>query len=567
MAGADPQVMPDLEKAILSRENCRRENLQISYRSKAPIIDCVNALFSTVYASEDYAEGDQLKTNEAFNTDGEKSCVEFLLYDGDDEMSRPEKTAQEMEAVANRIRLLVSGSADWKPNFRYSDGFQPSEYNNTYRYSDILILLRRTTNQSALEHALQHAGIPYTLGGKGRGLFSRQETKDVSLFLTAITNPDDALSLIGFLRSPWIGLSDEQIARLACSKTGFSIDELKASYDEETDVIDRYAALTGTHLASELVRMLIAETGYDALLAGLPRGEQRLANLRKVLDWLRETERGAQTTTAMVARKLAEMIAEPPQVPEAALLDPAQNAVTIMTVHGSKGLTKRVVMIPDCSFSDNGDKGFTRIHENALEIRLTNPDKTQAESPGFAKASAAAKAVRQHEDKNLFYVAMTRARDLVVTSATVGRSPAGWLKYLEPMIGNQIPAITYTELAEAVDRIQTSPCNIPTEAELQAALNQLPAPPKNRNLSASPPPALRKSRMNWRNMMRFTPPLPRPPSPPDRKKCRSYGLPRPRGPRTAGTEYLAGRHLRMAGKTEKRVRRIQNRRRWPVRTD
>ncbi len=480
--GADPQVMPDLEEAILARENSQLENLQTSYRSKAPIIECINALFSTVYDPEDYTEANQLKPNPDFSTADEKASVEFLMFDDDEELPRRDKTAYEMEAVANRIQLLVKGSHDWKPNYRYSDGFQPLDKNNDYRYSDILILLRRTTNQSALEHALQHAGIPYTLGGKGRGLFSRQETKDVALFLTAITNPDDALSLIGFLRSPWIGLSDVQIAELAWNKNGFSIDELKASYDQETDVIDRYAQLTGTHLASELVRMLIDETGYDALLAGLPRGEQRLANLRKILDWLRETERGAQTTPAMVARKLADMIAEPPQVPEAALLDPAQNAVTVMTVHGSKGLTKRVVMLPDCSFSDAGDQGFTRIQKDRLEIRLTNVDKTKAESPGFKKASTDAKTVRTHEDKNLFYVAMTRARDLVVTSASVGRSPAGWLKYLEPLTGNQIPAIPYRELAKAVGPIEPQARNLPTLGNLQAALDQLPQPPKKPSL-------------------------------------------------------------------------------------
>ncbi len=484
--GADPQVMPDLEKAILETENRRLENLQVSYRSKAPILETVNSLFASVYDSKDYAEGDRLEPNPDFETNGEKACIEFLAFDGDEALSKQEKTAAEMEAVANRIQLLVQGPADWKPRFRHAEGFEPVSENNAYRYSDILILLRRTTNQPALEHALKHAGIPYTLGGKGRGLFSRQETKDVSLFLTAVTNPDDALALIGFLRSPWIGLSDTAIAQLAYGEEGFSMEQLQAAYAQQTDVVERYAARTGTHLASELVRMLIEETGYDALLAGLPRGEQRLANLRKVLDWLRETERGARTTPAMAARKLAEMIADPPQVPEAALLDPAQNAVTIMTVHGSKGLTKRVVMIPDCSFSDSGDKGFTRIHENALEIRITNLDKTKAESPGLKKASAEAKAVRQHEDKNLFYVAMTRARDLVITSASVGRSPAGWLKYLEPLIGSGIPAVPYSQLAAAAEQSAHHARRLPTAAELQAALDQLPEPPKKPVLQRMP---------------------------------------------------------------------------------
>ncbi|MDF7801454.1 UvrD-helicase domain-containing protein [Pontiellaceae bacterium B1224] len=500
--GADPQVMPDLEAAILERENSCLENLQTSYRSKAPILDVVNTLFSDVYGPEEYAAGDRLEANPDFKTEGEKPCVEFLQYDGDEDLDKPEKVAAEMEAVANRIQLLVNGSNDWKPAFRHSDAFLPTSGTNDYRYSDVLILLRRTSHQSTLEQALRHAGIPYTLGGKGRGLFTRQETRDVALFLSAITNPDDAYALIGFLRSPWIGLSDQIIAELAWSEKGFSIETLKAYFSSEradrnvcstlgeadipvcqpAELLQRYRNLTGTKLASELVRMLIEETDYDAVLAGLPRGTQRLANLRKVLDWLRETERGAQTTPAMVARKLAEQIASPPQVPEAALLDPAQNAVTIMTVHGSKGLTKRVVVIPDTSFQPDSDRDFARIFLDeqkipALGIRITEPNKNQAASPGFKKANERAKLVREHELKNLFYVAMTRARDLVITSGTIGRNPSGWMKTLEPMIGKEIPAIPFSSLAAEAKAAPLAEISIPDPAQLASTLNALSAVP------------------------------------------------------------------------------------------
>ncbi len=484
--GADPQVMPDLEEAILTKENSTLENLQTSYRSKAPILDVVNALFASVYGADDYAAGDRLEPNPAFATDGEKACVEFLAFDGDDELPKQERVAAEMAAVANRIRLLVGGDNEWKPGFRYNDGFEPTGGENDYRYSDILILLRRTSHQSALEQALRHAGVPYTLGGKGKGLFSRQETRDVSLFLNTVTNPDDVYSLIGFLRSPWVGLSDEAIAEMAWSDEGFSADNLLT---QEIETITRYRALTGTKLASELVRLLIDETGYDALLAGLPRGEQRLANLRKVLDWLRETERGAQTTPANVARKLAEQIKNPPQVPEAALLDPAQNAVTIMTVHGSKGLTKRVVFLPDISFSDNADRSFARVffdedHHPSLGIKITAPDKSGVQSPGFKAASARARGVRDHELKNLFYVAMTRARDLVVTSATTGRKAEGWLAQMEPFIGREIPNVPYSDLSAAVTQAQTANSKLPTAPQLAAALETIPPPPA--------PPTLRR---------------------------------------------------------------------------
>jgi ATP-dependent helicase/nuclease subunit A len=481
--GADPQVMPDLENAIRANENSRCENLQTSYRSKAPILDVINALFSSIYGPEAYAESDHLQANPAFVTDDEKPGVEFLAPDADEEWSKQEKVAAEMEAVANRIRLLVEGPENWKPAYRYKDGFEPLSENNTYRYSDILILLRRTTHQSVLEQALRHAGIPYTLGGKGRGLFTRQETRDVSLFLNVLTNPKDVYSLVGFLRSPWIGLSDEVMADLAWRADGFSVEALIGRYPEKTDVVDRYRAQLGTRLASELVRQLIEETGYDALLAGLPRGTQRLANLRKILDWLRETERGAHTTPAAVARKLAEQIANPPQIPEAALLDPAQNAVTIMTVHGAKGLTKRVVVVPDISSSPKNDTAFCRVFMDEttprLGIKITAPNRSSVESPGFKDAKKRAQAVRDHEQKNLFYVAMTRARDLVITSASVGAKPAGWRAQIEPLLGKEIPVIPYAALAHAVEQTPDAPRKTQSAQQLAAALAALPpAPPQ-----------------------------------------------------------------------------------------
>lgn len=496
--GADPQVMPDLETAILAAGG-KPENLQTSYRSKAPILDVVNQLFASVYGDEAYSATDRLEPNPAFATPDEKPCVEFLAPDGDqDELSKPEKVAAEMEAVARRIRLLVNGADEWKPNYRHADHFQPVSKANAYRYSDILILLQRTSHQSALEQALRHAGIPYTLGGKGRGLFTRQETRDVSLFLNVVTNPSDALSLIGFLRSPWIGLSDETIAELAWSEAGFSVDNLLENYRTKTDVIDRFCALLGTKLASELVRMLIDETGFDALLAGLPRGTQRLANLRKVIDWLRENERGAQTTPAAVARKLAEQIKNPPPVPEAALLDPAQNAVTIMTVHGSKGLTKRVVVVPDISFRPNTDRDFARVFFDEqknpmLGIKITAPDKSSVVSPGFKAANARARKIRAHELNNLFYVAMTRARDLVITSASVGQKPESWLKQLEPLIADgTVPSIPYSTLRDAAQTTTHPEIQLPTLESLAAALSTLAPPPQPPTLRRVPATTLAK---------------------------------------------------------------------------
>ncbi len=486
--GADPHVMPDLEQ-LIREAGGKRIDLQTSYRSKAPILDVVNPLFEAVYEGA-YAQTEQLHPHPGFAVPDEKRCVEFLAYDGEAELSRTDRVAAEMEAVARRIRLLVGGAPEWRPAYRYDDGFHPAGDGNAYRFSDILILLRRTLHQPALEQALRNASIPYTLGGKGRGLFSRQETRDLSLFLNTVTNPQDAFSLIGFLRSPWIGLSDEEIAGLAWSNGGFSIDHLMARHAEKTGVVDRYRALAGTLLASEMVRQLVEETAYDALLAGLPNGTQRLANLRKVIDWLRETERGAQTTPAAVARILADHVRNPPDTPEATLLDPAQNAVTIMTVHGAKGLTSRVVFLPDIGAREPNDSRFCRVYFDdagrpALGVRIDVPaksDSSAVKSPGFEEANRIAAGIRKHESKNLFYVAMTRARDLVVASATTGVRPGGWLVHLEPLLGHAIRPVPYSTLP-ATPTVEQGP-SLPDGEALAAALASLPPPP--------PPPAFRR---------------------------------------------------------------------------
>ena len=484
--GADPQVMPDLETAINAADGITK-NLQVSYRSKSPLLKVINELFSSVYGADQYGETDRLEPNPDFKTEGETACVEFLSSDLNEELPKSEKIAAEMEAIAHRIELLVNGSSEWQPEYRYNDGFKPVSAENRYRYSDILILLHRTSNQSVLEQALRHADIPYTLGGKGSGLFSRQETRDVSLFLSVLTQPKDALSLVGFLRSPWVGLSDEEIAELAWGENGFSVETLLAHFNGSEPVIPsakqlhHYREQLRCKLASELVRQLIDETAYDALLVGLPRGEQRLANLRKVLDWLRDAEHGARMTPHTVARKLAELIANPPKIPEAALLDPDQNTVTLMTVHGSKGLTKRVVFVPDLSFSANPDRSFAQLFfENSaprLGLKITAPDRSSVKSPGFEFGVKQASEVRGHESGNLFYVAMTRARDLVVTSASIGVRSAGWYKHLEPLLGKAIPAISYGQLASAV-RLSIFPRTPhPSAEQLKQAISSLPAAP------------------------------------------------------------------------------------------
>jgi len=477
--GADPNVMQDLEQEILAK-NGTAKPLQTSYRTKSQILNFINPLFESVYSSEIYTKTQHLKSN--FQTPKEKPCVEFLESDVDPDLPKKDQIYAEMTAIANRIHHLIHTPNPFQPLYRYNGKtFTNLSEKNKYCYSDILILLRRTTHQPILEQALRHAQIPYTLAGKGHGFFTRTEVRDVALFLSTIVNPNDILSLIGFLRSPWLGISDEKIAQWTKNKDFNAKNLLHFIEKKEHPVaklIQKYRNLLATHLVSELVRLLIDETFFDALLASQPRGAQSLANLQKLLDWLRKTERGSRITPAQVVRRLIDKINNPPPIPEATLPDPSQNVVTIMTVHASKGLSKRVVFIPDTSSLPNTNHSFAHLFspqnkKPSLALKIVQPNKSYAQTPNLIETQEYIKTMQDLEFKNLFYVATARARDLLIFSATTGSKPKGWLSYIQPFIGKStITSIPYSTLKFKKKSSLTQ--TIPHPSHLQKTLKNIP---------------------------------------------------------------------------------------------
>ncbi len=433
---ADPQVMPDLESAMEQRGGIKRIDLKTSFRSKDRIITAVNALFSGIYERYDALKPQGVLADE-------KPCVEFLMQDGDEST-----TEDEMSAVASRIRLLVDGGAEWRPKFGYNEQTKRFAADEPFKYGDILILLKRSTHQSVLEKALRDAGIPYTSGGKGSALFEQQEVRDLLLFLQVLCEPTNDLALVGFLRSPFANMPDDEIVKLGWDGEKFDHEILRKQFfkgsSEAAERLLRYRSQTGEKLPSQLVREMVRETAFDSQLAGQPGGEQRLANFKKALDWIRTAERGGQVLLPDVVRLFEKYIQTPPRsgAAEAMLPDLEQNAVMLMTVHSAKGLTKRVCFVPDISFGGNTEPGFAMFSpEGRLEMKISGLAGDEVKSPGWDAAREADKAVCELEMTNVFYVAMTRARDLVVLSGAGTKDPKGWLKQAEVFLSNASPEV------------------------------------------------------------------------------------------------------------------------------
>src|SRR5438105_13952943 len=87
------------------------------------------------------------------------------------------------------------------------------------RPGDVVLLFRSMSHVAAYEAALRRHGLDYYLVG-GRAFFAQQEVYDLLNLLRAVENPQDGASLVGVLRSPFCGLSDEAVFLLAAHPDG-----------------------------------------------------------------------------------------------------------------------------------------------------------------------------------------------------------------------------------------------------------------------------------------------------------------------------------------------------------
>ncbi|MCZ6680259.1 MAG: PD-(D/E)XK nuclease family protein, partial [Candidatus Poribacteria bacterium] len=349
--------------------------------------------------------------------------------------------------VAARIRHLVGTKATvWERN---GDGEVPREI----RYGDIAILLRSRTRLPEIESALLQAKIPYKITG-GIGFYQRQEIYDICNYLQFLVNPDDNMALVGILRAPFFGVSDVELYEIAQEAIAGSFWQKVQAYaaeqitaaphsalEEERGNPIQYAAETlQNHLAvyprlaiSTLIRKIVNDTGMVGSLSIGLQGEQRWANYEKLLGIAREFERIGFTDLPDFLERLNMLIEEEEREGQAST-QLTEDAVQVMTVHAAKGLEFPVVILPQLERRFRYDQ--EPFIDDALGIGFSpaNPERNYEKSDPAAttlmKERARNKTVA--EEKRLFYVAATRARDRLILSGTLNRKGEadGWFNWL-----------------------------------------------------------------------------------------------------------------------------------------
>ncbi|MCD8073295.1 MAG: UvrD-helicase domain-containing protein, partial [Alistipes sp.] len=280
------------------------------------------------------------------------------------------------------------------------------------QWSEVALLYRTNMQSRVFEEAFRRRGIPYKIYG-GMSFYQRKEVKDLLAYFRLIVNPKDDEAFRRVVNYPARGIGDVTVGRIAqmAAQAGVSLFEAAESGDL------KQAGLNGgaekkvrdfTALIRELSQKQTTENLYSfgldvATRSGIiggyrleqtPEAQSALENIEELLNSLRSFEQdqervmlfdeqtGEPIEGESVPPSLTEWLQSITLITDMDADDPAgKENVTLMTVHSAKGLEYRYVFIV------------------GLEENLFPSQRSMDGEEGL------------EEERRLFYVALTRARE------------------------------------------------------------------------------------------------------------------------------------------------------------
>jgi ATP-dependent exoDNAse (exonuclease V) beta subunit len=298
---------------------------------------------------------------------------------------------------------------------------------------DIALLSATGSSLWYYEREFDLLGIPIA-SQAGKGFFRRQEVHDLIALVRTLADDRDTTAFGALLRGPLVGMSELEIAdavletlaadtRLSVRTSPACVSSpiLRATLDVLKTLRDKVGTTTPYHIIAEAIERLNMRA---LLMLRLPRNVERaLANVEHFLALARQYDVRGIFAFAQVLRELW----KESERHEEGRLDQVKDAVLISTMHSSKGLEWPIV-IPINSMTDLHSKS-ARIHYDRADHSVHFKVFDRAGSR-FGVMAEAEKSQHAAEAVRLWYVALTRARDLLILPQITQRPSKDWLSVL-----------------------------------------------------------------------------------------------------------------------------------------
>src|SRR5581483_9497967 len=343
------------------------ERLEQNFRTVPPLLEWVNRVFTTVIA--DGVEGAQPRYEKLapFRPDVRDEPAVVVVGSCVADARAPDLRERE---AADLARLIASMKVDrWTVVDEHAGGERPA------RFDDIAVLVPTRTPLRQIERALDQLDIPYRI--ESRSLV--WATDAVRELLAALDEPGDEVAVVAALRSPGFACSNADL--LDWKLAGGRWDHRRPKPDPVPDghpVAQAMAALAAYHAirdelaVNELVERIIRERRLVELTFVQRRPRDHWRRLRFVLDQARAfVEAGGSSLAAFVAwaRLQAD---EQATVIETPAPEPDDDAVRILTIHGSKGLEFPIVVLAGLSSKPNASGPSVLFGPDRPEVAVGN---------------------------------------------------------------------------------------------------------------------------------------------------------------------------------------------------
>jgi DNA helicase-2/ATP-dependent DNA helicase PcrA len=370
--------------------DARQVVLQENRRSPQAVLDAAYRLIQ--HNNPDRLEVAQKIDKRLISTVGKGEAPEHLAFD---------TVSTESDQVAEMIR---------------------EEHERGRPYRDFAVLVRVNHDADHYLRALNMRGIPWTFSGNA-GLYGRPEVRLLIAFLRSVAHPDDSVSLHYLASSdiyqvPIVDLT--KCATYADRKHRWLFDVLRAVPEEVAITEDgagavarlvadlqRYMELAREHPTGEVLYQFLVDSGLMTRYAKAPAElEQEVQNVSKFFTRVKDAARVLKYDNVREFVNHLDALIDAGDDPAVAEADTETPAVHVLTVHKAKGLEWPIVFMVDC------------MQNRFPSTRRSDPVEIP---PELIKDTLPTGDFHEQEERRLFYVGMTRAKERLFLTAALSR--------------------------------------------------------------------------------------------------------------------------------------------------
>lgn len=416
---AMPQIFTDKKNAFDAYPTDfslhQRIILDQNFRSREGICGLTNFIFSKLMSEK---VGELKYTTEEYLNNGAKYLPTDIPSAQMKIVTLPkEENVDEYEA--KQVASLILDKINNKEQIKDGDSYRD------VCFSDFALLFRAaSTRMPIFRRVFAEYGIPVIANNK-LNLFESNEVSILVSLLRTIDNPSLDIPLLATLMSVFYGYSADDIssARVKTkAKNLYGSISNDENFSKFIDDLNRYRKYAASMSVESFIRQIIAETSYLSVISAMGNAEQRKLNVMKLVELAKSYDNGENVGLTAFIRYVDSIMKAKVNVESASVNNASTNAVTLTTIHGSKGLEYPICIFVGTNHAYNKQDNSSLVQLNptyGIGVKVHNEEGLyRYNSAQYNCIKDINSTAGMSENLRVLYVAITRAKEQFITFIT-----------------------------------------------------------------------------------------------------------------------------------------------------